>query len=181
MKVKEVVFINFGFFGKMTMEGNYDVTAINHLTVQHESTSVTRCWNKKLPNLFCKCCPKSSHCSFHLKSNVSEMDQKVAQYLRDFSKKICYQDFSKKPNLVTHNMAERKMGNWCASRRIKDKKCRAQNPYNLIKTERQKSPINEHLSNVIRLWYPTKLTILSVTRRVLWLYSILNDCFCNQR
>ena len=77
------------------MEGNYDVTAINHLTVQHESTSVTRCWNKKLPNLFCKCCPKSSHCSFHLKSNVSEMDQKVAQYLRDFSKKICYQDFSK--------------------------------------------------------------------------------------
>ena len=56
-------------------------------------SSVTRCWNKKLPK-FSKICQKSSHCTVLFKQRCFPNNPKVTKYLGYFCYKISGQELS---------------------------------------------------------------------------------------
>ena len=56
--------------------------------------SVTRFWNKKLPNFSLKG-PKCSHYGFNIKNYILKFAPTVAKYLGYICKKKCHQDLSK--------------------------------------------------------------------------------------
>ena len=75
----------------------------SHLRCQElkVTTSVTRCWNKRLPN-FLQSCPISAHGRFYFKSATFQNSRKIFIIFWQLLKKgIMAKMFQKQPNLVT--------------------------------------------------------------------------------
>ena len=84
--------VNFNLFEhQFDFQLRLELDQRNAVSAMYNNTSATKCWNKKLPNIF-KRYSKSSYSCFTVRLSYFKLEQKVVKYLGCFFNKIWHED-----------------------------------------------------------------------------------------